>query len=159
MAFREVQRFWLNRLMVVLTVVVATVLLVLAFAPGPWQEKGPGGFVLVFALRPVVLPALMSLKTEVDERSVYVGFHPLRQGRRRIPLSNVEAAEAVTYEPGNFGYGVRIGVGGERAYNVAGRRGVRLHLLGGKSLLIGSQRPDELASAISARTTTTRVKV
>ncbi len=35
-----------------------------------------------------------------------------------------------------------------KAYNVSGNRGVQLKLSSGKGLLIGSQRPEELAQAI-----------
>jgi hypothetical protein len=35
------------------------------------------------------------------------------------------------------------------AYNVSGNRGVQLEFSNGKRLLIGSQRPEDLAAAIS----------
>jgi hypothetical protein len=37
------------------------------------------------------------------------------------------------------------------AYNVSGNRGVDLRLTNGKSLMIGSQRPEEFALALQTR--------
>ena len=48
------------------------------------------------------------------------------------------------------GWGIRRGRRGW-AYNVSGNRGVLLQLENEKTLLIGSQRPDELAAAIEAQ--------
>jgi hypothetical protein len=45
------------------------------------------------------------------------------------------------------GWGIRWTLRG-KAYNVSGRRGVRLDYENGKHLLIGSTRADELATAI-----------
>ncbi len=45
------------------------------------------------------------------------------------------------------GWGVKYGRAG-KAYNVSGNRSVQLKLSSGKGLLIGSQRPEELAQAI-----------
>jgi hypothetical protein len=45
------------------------------------------------------------------------------------------------------GCGVRRGTKG-KAFNVSGNLGVKLNLAGGKHLLIGSQKPSELAQAI-----------
>ncbi|NVL91956.1 MAG: hypothetical protein HWN71_02845 [Desulfobacterales bacterium] len=55
----------------------------------------------------------------------------------------------MTYNPlkDYGGWGIRYGRGG-RAYNVSGNRGVYLELSNGKSLLIGSLQPEELARAI-----------
>ena len=41
---------------------------------------------------------------------------------------------------------------GGMAYNVSGNRGVKLRLADGKSLLIGSQRPEEFLLALQTRT-------
>jgi hypothetical protein len=68
---------------------------------------------------------------------------------RKISLAEIEAADAVTYSPiGEYGgWGIR-GFGANVALNARGDRGVRLQLTNGRTLLIGSQRAEELASAI-----------
>jgi hypothetical protein len=51
-----------------------------------------------------------------------------------------------------LGAGVgRRGLGSNRAYNVSGSQGVRLHLRSGDAVVIGSQRSQELALAIDTR--------
>ena len=72
--------------------------------------------------------------------------------RREIPLADITHFEARTYRPIREygGWGVRRGAGG-MAYNVSGNRGVEFRLADGKSLLIGSQRPEELALALQTR--------
>lgn len=68
---------------------------------------------------------------------------------RDIPLPEIDTVESVTYSPlmEYGGWGIR-GFGDNVALNARGNRGVRLRLTGNRRLLIGSQRPDELADAI-----------
>jgi hypothetical protein len=47
------------------------------------------------------------------------------------------------------GWGVR-GFGSNRAYNMRGDQGVQLDLVDGSRVLIGTQRPGELETAIAA---------
>jgi hypothetical protein len=76
----------------------------------------------------------------------------LRFGRRtrfRIPLKNVVRAYYRAYSPINEygGWGIRTGARG-KAFNMRGNEGVQLVLRSGQRVLIGSQRPEELAAAI-----------
>ena len=54
-----------------------------------------------------------------------------------------------TYDPiGEYGgWGIKYGKMG-KAYNVSGNRGVQLEFADRKSILIGSQKPEQLDSAI-----------
>ena len=152
MPYREVQRFWLNRTLLFIGVGLVAVAVALALSPADILKGTPDGWTYA-ALGVPLLLSLVSLKTEVTaDGVVYVGFHPVRRGRRAIAVRQIERAEAVRYSPiGEFGgYGWRVGAGGSRAYNVAGKRGVRLSLSNGKTVMVGSQRPDELAAAIEA---------
>jgi hypothetical protein len=56
----------------------------------------------------------------------------------------------VNYRPiADYGFwGVRAGRDGERAFIARGNRGVRLELIDGTKILIGSQRPEALASVL-----------
>ena len=93
---------------------------------------------------------LLSLQTRVTRREIVVTFGALFPlYRRRIALADVVAAEAVTYSPLREygGWGIR-GIGRDRTLNARGNRGVRLMLRNEERLLIGSQRPAELAAAI-----------
>lgn len=106
---------------------------------------------ILFCLAVVVLFVISGLETRVGRDGLYVRFYPFHLRQRKIPLEKVASFRAVTYRPiwDYGGWGLRCGRGG-RAYNASGRRGVRLEFYDGKHLLIGSQRPEELAAAIES---------
>jgi hypothetical protein len=89
------------------------------------------------------------LRTRLDTTALYVKFFPFHLRYKKIAFDEIAAVYARTYQPlGEFGgWGIRWGIGG-RAYNVSGNRGVQLELKNGKKLLIGSQRPTELAALL-----------
>lgn len=147
--FREVQRLWIWVLLVVaLSVPVAAVVTALP------QNLGnrPGPYRLPYLL--LGLPGLLAvwfslggLITEVRETELSIHFH-LLWSERVISWSEIRSAEAVTYF--SRGWGVRWGAGG-MTYNVSGDRGVRIELTGGETVIVGSERADELAAAIGER--------
>lgn len=96
---------------------------------------------------------LLCQKTEVSDSELTItfgAFVPLY--RRHFALPKITAAEAVTYAPiaDYGGWGIR-GWGRNIALNARGNRGVRLVLDDGGRVLVGSQRPQELAQALSAK--------
>jgi hypothetical protein len=80
-----------------------------------------------------------------------VRFFPFHRRPRVIDLENIESVEAVRYSPlrDYGGWGIRHGSAG-KAYNVSGNQGVVLRLKNGKTVLLGSQRYEELAAAIES---------
>ncbi|MEO7145824.1 MAG: hypothetical protein ABI165_20205 [Bryobacteraceae bacterium] len=68
---------------------------------------------------------------------------------RRIRQAEIKSVKTVTYDPVRDcgGYGIRMTSQG-KAYTAGGTRGVRIELAGGGTVLIGSERPDELAAAL-----------
>jgi len=92
----------------------------------------------------------LKLVVEVRKDVLYVRFYPLRP--LRIPYAEIKACTARTYRPlrDYGGWGIRYGRQG-KAYNVSGNRGVLLELAQRRPLLLGSQKPDELAARINAR--------
>ena len=140
--FLEEQRFS-GRLVSVLLfgILIGWVLLV---ASGLVRDlMGP---VVVLAL--LIFFALARLVVRVSPEGLDVEFHPLTH--RHIPLADISSCEARVYRPIREygGWGMRWGGKGGRAYNVRGNRGVQLTLRSGESVLLGSQRADELASVI-----------
>lgn len=89
------------------------------------------------------------LITDVQTDGVYLRFFPLYS--RTIALDDIVTYEARQYRPliEYGGWGIRFGRHNKRAYTMGGNRGVELELTGGARLLIGSQRPEELASALA----------
>lgn len=104
------------------------------------------GPVAVLAL--LLFFAVVRMVVRVTPKGLDVAFHPLIY--RHIPLADIASCEARVYRPIREygGWGVRWGWKGGRAYNVRGNRGVQLELRSGESVLLGSQRADELASVI-----------
>jgi len=94
---------------------------------------------------------LLYERTEVSGDGVRVQFgfvFPLYV--RSIRLDDIDTVVAVTYRPiaEYGGWGIR-GMGGRVALNARGDRGVLLTLRRGGTVLVGSQRPEELATAIN----------
>lgn len=88
------------------------------------------------------------LVTEVRGEELTVGLRGLWRSQR-VPLNRIQAVETLDYDPvRDFGtYGVRTTRAGT-AYLAGGRGGVRIALAGGKKLVIGSRRAEELAAAL-----------
>ncbi len=105
----------------------------------------------------LLIPALIvsaSLTTRVDKAGLSIRFRPFHLRPKRIDLSQLADVQAITYRPvadyGGWGihYSFSKRVGRGKTYNVSGNRGVKLTFANGRHLLIGSQRPEELAAAI-----------
>jgi hypothetical protein len=105
-------------------------------------------FWLVFGIGLPVLVYTTKLITAVKKESVFIRFVPFTS--KEIPYSQIDHVEARTYKPiKEFGgWGIRWGSGKRKAYNISGDTGVELILKNGKSILIGSQREEELAFSI-----------
>jgi len=69
--------------------------------------------------------------------------------KTRVAITDIRSATAVEYDPAREyrGYGVRRGPRGQ-AYIASGNKAVQLELRDGRKLLVGSQRPKELARRI-----------
>jgi len=138
--FREAQQFrqwWL------------WMLLVVPAAMGIWRQRLP--WVVLLLLAAPLWFWFLRLITEVRDDGVHLHFFLLWK-KRVILFHEIRSAQARTYRPlmEYGGWGIRWGLSGQ-AYNVSGNQGVQLELAGGKRLLIGSQRPEELESAIQSR--------
>jgi hypothetical protein len=105
---------------------------------------------LVFGLAFPALFYVGNLTTEVRADGIYYRFFPFHLRFHRIAAESLVSYEVRTYKPikDYGGWGIRYGRG-SKAYNVSGNRGVMLEFSDGKRLLIGSQKPDDLANAIS----------
>ena len=123
----------------------------------PWGSKpAPDAMLWVlFLLVGIGFPALFafgSMLTTLDGDGVLIRY--MWVVKRRIAWRDIRSASAVTYHPimDYGGWGVRWSFKGW-CYNVSGNRGVTVALANGSSVLIGSQRPEELTEAIAMKTT------
>ena len=99
---------------------------------------------------PLLVIGVLHMTTEVDAEECRVWFGWVPTVRRRIRLDDVRDARVVRYRPfRDHGFwGVRRLKDGNEALTARGDLGVLLRFVDGTTLLIGSQRPEELASAI-----------
>lgn len=107
--------------------------------------------VIIWLIFGIGFPAFflwLHMVVEVIPGAVIIRYRPF--ANRRIPAGQIIRVEPLTYRPMRefAGWGIR-GWGGRIAYNVSGNTGVELTLVDGRRVLIGSQRPDEMAGAIN----------
>lgn len=149
--FREEQRFTQTWLWVLVVAVAAASVGAAAVALADddgWRWVAVVLGVLVGVGVPLLL-LVARLKVEVFADRVDIRYRPFLT--RTVPLDAVVSATAVTYRPlrDYGGWGIKGWSRRKIAYNVSGNRGVLLALADGRTVLIGSRRPDELSAAIS----------
>lgn len=147
--FREQQRFplWAELILAVPFLGIGLGML----QPDVRQDAPWGMFAALAAAIGLLYLLLFRMTTEVDEQEIRVHFGYIPSYRWRLPLDQVVKAMAVEYDPIREygGWGIRgIPV---RALNARGRLGVLLTLPNGRTMLIGSQRPDLLLQALTKR--------
>jgi hypothetical protein len=154
-AFREVQRFPLRRIAVALAsppcfmlgLLIWQVLLGHTWGKHPMSNGDVIGWTVFLCL--VYLRLItVRLSTQVRGRELVIALRGLWRSRR-IPLDRIQSVEIITFDVirDYGGYGIRSTRQG-KAYVAAGSRGVRLTLAGGEKVVMGSERPQELAAAL-----------
>jgi hypothetical protein len=91
------------------------------------------------------------LVTEVRPGELVIALRGLWR-TRRVALDRIQSVETITFDALREygGYGIRSTRSG-KAYVAGGSRGVRVTLEGGEKLVVGSERPDELAAALRSQ--------
>jgi hypothetical protein len=99
-------------------------------------------------LATALIIAIARLTTEVDQSGVRLIFRPF--STRFIPFAEIASLKTVEYRPirDAGGWGIHFYRMKGWAYNVSGNSGVEITLKNGKLVLIGSQRSEELETAI-----------
>lgn len=123
----------------------------LLFAAPSGTSRGTGigtalGLVALGLLIEVLLNGL-TVELTASELQLHLGRIPVI--RKRIPLREIKAFEAVTYRPlREFGgWGVR-GFGRRQAWSARGNRAVRLQLEGGREIYVGVDEPRVLVDRL-----------
>ena len=88
------------------------------------------------------------LVTDVENRELIIALRGLWR-KRRITAADISEVEVIHFDSGRDygGYGIRS-IRGGTAYLAGSDNGVRVRLLKGSLLVIGSQRPDSLAGTL-----------
>jgi hypothetical protein len=115
-----------------------------------WSLEVILGLLIGLGLLMFLIVFVLHMTTEVNATDLYVWFGWAPAHPRIMPISAVRFVEVVTYRPiADYGcWGIRSGRDGEKAFIARGNRGVRIELTDGTKLLIGSQRPELLASVL-----------
>ena len=155
--YREVQRFrqpliWIFLISIALFSIygmVQQLILGKPFGNNPAPDVVLIIIVIIVGLGFPVFFYVMNLTIEVRTDGLYIRFFPLHVSFRKVEFTNIARYEVRTYRPirDYGGWGIRWGRKG-KAYNVSGNRGLQFELSDGKRLLLGSQKPEELAKAL-----------
>jgi hypothetical protein len=161
--FLEIQRFkqWWNWLVVWGVVAIAAVTFVVQIIfshPVGNNPASDSAVWIIFFLVGIGFPLLaysVKLTTELHNDRLILRYTPF--WTRTIRLDEIMRSVPCTYRPivHYAGWGIRYGLGRGWCFTVCGNRGVTLELRRGKQVLVGSQRSEELATAIN-RTSTPR---
>lgn len=91
------------------------------------------------------------LDTEIREDGIYVRFFPFHINWKHYPPESISKCYVRKYSPLTEygGWGIRLGAFGKgKAYNISGNKGLQIELTGGKKILIGTNRPEELDAVL-----------
>jgi hypothetical protein len=115
-----------------------------------WSREVALGLVIGLTFLMFVVVFVLHMTTEVGPTGLRVWFGWAPASPRIVSIHTIRTVDVVTYHPiTDYGFwGIRTGRDGERAFIARGSRGVRLELIDGTRLLIGSQRPEALAAVL-----------
>ena len=119
------------------------------------NNPAPDGLLIFFILLYLIIFILFQstrLITEIDAREIRYRFYPFQTRFKTILRSDIEKMEVITYRPiiDYGGWGVRFGRKG-MAYNVSGNIGLLISRKNGKTILIGTQKPDEMKEKLEGK--------
>lgn len=120
------------------------------FGNNPMTDTG-----LLLSTGVVVLISLMlfnfRLHTIISREGISVRLFPFHIRYRHYPWESISKAYIRKYSPLKEygGWGIRMGLGGKGiAFNASGNMGLQLEFTNGKKLLLGTNKPEELAEAL-----------
>ncbi|WP_115862905.1 DUF6141 family protein [Halorussus litoreus] len=143
--FRETQQFRQRWLWALLGLQAIVAIVRLARGTRSTRETAAD---LVLTVSAALLFRVATLSTEVRDDGIYVKFAPLHRKYRRIPFSDLAEVQSTGYSPLRYGgWGIRWSPSG-MAYTVSGKTGIRFERTGGKSVFVGSDRPEEFVAAV-----------
>jgi hypothetical protein len=127
-----------------------TLLVPLVFWLAPKHDTPPPWGVFALAGLALGLVAGIALDVRLDTAGAHYRLLPLQWRWRHIAWPEVARAYLRRYDPlGEYGgWGIK-GTSQNRAYNIANDEGLQLELHDGRRVLLGSQRPAELAQALA----------
>ena len=155
--YNECQKFrqwWLWLILLIGPTIISAVFLSQLISSDP-KDSGAGVdirlalIMLITAVGPCLFVYYCKMDTAIRQDGVYIKFKPFHRKWVILPFKTITSAAPVTYRPirDYGGWGIRYGSKG-KAYNVSGAQGVLLEVTQSKPILIGSQKPQDLFTAI-----------
>lgn len=117
---------------------------------------GQGFWVILVAAGAMALSlALMGsikLRTRIDDEGVYYRMIPFHWNEKMIPWSEIDSVFVRQYSPIKEygGWGIRFGRNGT-AFNIRGNKGLQIVKKNGKRILLGTDKPDEIAKLLETK--------
>jgi hypothetical protein len=150
--FNEIQRmdqWWMRAILFVLWCFLLFVCYQLFIVKNPlWNVPGNERFgqitVLLLVLPTLFLLHLLKLTTKIDRHGIHYQFFPFHLKFRTVPWASMESCAIRQYNPimEYGGWGLRWSPRNGTAFNVAGNKGIQIHLKTGKKILLGTQDPE-----------------
>jgi hypothetical protein len=157
-SFSERQQFrqtWLIIFFLVLNAFFVSVVVVqVVFGHPVGNNPASDTMLIVMAALFLLLSGFMltlRLESRIDATGVHYRFFPLQRAMKTITWDRISEARVRAYSPlaEYGGWGIRVSLSGNgTAFNVSGNQGLQLTYDNGKKFLIGTQIPEELASAV-----------
>jgi len=107
---------------------------------------------LVFMMGMFFYLGFFELKTVIKKEGIYIKFIPMHSRNFFFAWKDIENLEIVSYRPFRdyFGWGYRPSIFGKgKAMTIGGYYGLKITFTNGETLLIGTQRPNQLVYLIS----------
>ena len=152
--FLEKQRFrqwWILALLLgpaclIIYGLVTQVFMGITFGDKPMSNGGLIA-VAVFQLIFTVLFFMQIMITRIDANGIHIKFKPYHRRWKFYPWHEIVDCDVKVYSPmlEYGGWGLRAG-----AYNVSGKVGMLIKFKSRSSLMIGTQKPDELKKVLEA---------
>lgn len=112
------------------------------------SSKTAGIIVLIVMLSLLLLFYFINLETRIFSDRIELKFFPFINHWKKYPFKSIEKMEVIKYHPilDYGGWGIRLS-----AYNISGNKGLKIYYKKKNyrdSVLIGTQKPEELAKII-----------
>lgn len=154
--FYEVQRFrqwWIWLTLILLNGVFVWGAVRQLVSDKPWGDNPMSDTgLLVFTLSMLLVSAAIlsaKLKTYINKDGVYVQLFPYHLRYKFYDWSSIFKAHVIKYSPLRAGgWGIKISMDATKHYTVSGNMGLRLTLMNGRKVVIGTNKPDEMVNVL-----------
>ncbi len=112
------------------------------------------GLIIVLILIIILNFMLFSfgIKTRITSKTIYFKFFPFHLSYRCYHREKIKKAEVIKYNPIRDlgGWGIKTSLDrNKKAFNISGKYGLSLELQNGKTIIIGTKKPEEISKILN----------